>query len=294
MVGAGQRVDFQRAQWLRARQYTEPARHRKDRRKADPVMDFLFQYYPFPLSLLEHWHPGEGVLVEWPDEAELAAPFAGRHHTRSRGAVFADRGKLGEKEMQRLRWMFDLLVATQNRPANFSCHGLHEWAMVFGGGEVRHEKTLPLRLSHREIDEIVSSRPIRCSHHDAFRFFAPSARRFNLLNPSLETREQFEQPGCLHANMDLYKWAAKLTPWADSGLVLDCFELAVAARDLDMRASPYDLRAWEREPVRIETPEGRRQYEAEQRQLANRARPLRSRLIEVLDRTIARESRDSR
>ena len=38
--------------------------------------------------------------------------------------------------------------------------------------------------------------------------------------------EPFEQPGCLHANMDLYKWAFKLAPFAPAELVADCFALA--------------------------------------------------------------------
>jgi hypothetical protein len=53
-----------------------------------------------------------------------------------------------------------------------------------------------------------------------------------------------------------------------------------------MRASPYDLTDWGREPVRIETPEGRRVYETEQRILASKAQPLRNRLIEALHMTL--------
>lgn len=105
----------------------------------------------------------------------------------------------------------------------------------------------------------------------------------NRLQPTLESRVSLEQPGCVHANMDLYKWAAKSMPWIGSELLLDCFELALELRDLDMRASPYDLAAWGREPVRIETAEGRRVYEIEQRRLAEKAAPLRERLIEGLD-----------
>jgi hypothetical protein len=101
----------------------------------------------------------------------------------------------------------------------------------------------------------------------------------NRIQPTLERRVELEQPGCIHANMDLYKWAAKAMPWVGSELLLDCFELATELRDLDMRASPYDLSAWGREPVRIETPEGRRMYEGEQRRLALKAAPLRERLI---------------
>ena len=101
----------------------------------------------------------------------------------------------------------------------------------------------------------------------------------NRLQPSLESRLALEQPGCVHANMDLYKWAAKSMPWIGSELLLDCFELATELRDLDMRASPYDLTAWGRAPVRIETAEGRRFYEIEQRRLAEMAVPLREQLI---------------
>jgi hypothetical protein len=156
--------------------------------------------------------------------------------------------------------------------------------MVYQGKEVRHEKTTPLRLPQTEIDALVESRAICCSHHDAFRFFAAEARPMNRLQPTLESRVLLEQPGCVHANMDLYKWAAKSMPWIGSGLLLDCFELAMELRDLDMRASPYDLLAWGREPIRIETAEGRRIYEVEQKRLAAMAVPLRERLIEGLEK----------
>jgi hypothetical protein len=53
-----------------------------------------------------------------------------------------------------------------------------------------------------------------------------------------------------------------------------------------MRASPYDLAQYGYEPVRIETVEGRRSYEAEQRELALRAEPLRGRLIEFLRKVL--------
>ena len=57
-------------------------------------------------------------------------------------------------------------------------------------------------------------------------------------------------------------------------------------RSLDMRASPYDLTDWGREPVRIETPDGRRVYETEQRLLSSKAEPLRKRLIAKLHMTL--------
>jgi hypothetical protein len=274
----------------RAEQHTRPARERRDRGKAHPVMDFLFEYYPFAFSLLENWQPGIAVRLEWrPDRLSpaLPAPFTGRWYACKDGQLFADASRLTEKERQRLSWIAKLLEATHDRPPNFACHGLHEWAMVYRGKEVRHEKTLKLRLRQAEIDTVVESRPICCSHHDAFRFFATEARPLNRLQPDLDSRILLEQPGCLHANMDLYKWAAKAMPWVGSELLLDCFELAVELRDLDMRASPYDLTEWGREPVRIETAEGRAEYERMQRELAARARPLRERLIDRLRETLA-------
>lgn len=276
------------AHLARAERHTRAARRRKDRGEPHPVEDFLFQYYPYPFALLENWQPGTGVALEWPAEPESPAPspLNPRYHRRADGFVFADAGLMTEKERSRLEWIRDLLAATGDRAPNFACHGLHEWAMVYRGKEVRHEKTTPLRLPQQEIDALVESRAICCSHHDAFRFFATEARPMNRLQPSLEGRMALEQPGCVHANMDLYKWAAKAMPWIGSGLLLDCFELAIELRDLDMRASPYDLTAWGREPVRIETAEGRRAYEVEQRALAAKAVPLRQALVAGLEKTL--------
>jgi hypothetical protein len=269
----------------RASRHTGPARVRRDRGLAHPIEDFLFEYYPYPLAFLTKWHPGVGLALEL-DGAPLPAAFSGRMYACENHLVFADPRRLGEKERLRLEWMLELLEATRDRAPNFACHGLHEWAMVYRGRDVRHEKTLGLRLPQEEIDALVESRAICCSHHDAFRFFASEARPLNRLQPDLDSRILLEQPGCVHANMDLYKWAAKAMPWVGSGLLLDCFELALRLRDLDMRASPYDLSEWGREPVRIETAEGRRVYEQEQRSLAADAGPLRQRLIEVVGRTL--------
>lgn len=265
----------------RAERHTLATRKRRDHGHPHPIEDFLFQYYPYPFTLLEVWQPGCGVGLEWidTDSSPALSPFSDRHYSMTDGVLFADPGKLSAKERERLRWIGELLTATRDRAPNFACHGLHEWAMVYRGKEVRHEKTTPLRLPQSEIDALVESRAICCSHHDAFRFFATEARPMNRLQPTLESRVSLEQPGCVHANMDLYKWAAKAMPWIGSELLLDCFELAMELRDLDMRASPYDLMAWGREPICIETAEGRRIYEIEQRRLAAEAVLLRERLI---------------
>ncbi len=185
-----------------------------------------------------------------------------------------------------VRFVVDLLSATVDRPAQLGCFGLHEWAMVYRRDvdDVRHAEW-PLRLGSRGTDEVVESSAIRCTHYDAYRFFTPESLGRNALRPTRATQVTLEQPGCLHANMDLYKWAYKLGPLVPGELLLDCFELARDIRVLDMRASPYDLSALGYEPVRIETPEGKAEYVAAQRAFAARAQPLRLRLVEVCRRS---------
>lgn len=269
-----------------ARIFTDGPRFRRDRGEAHPVEDFLFRYYPFPFALLELWQPELGVSLRYDDIAALPARFLGKRYRTDHGICELDVGAISEKERQRLSWILTLLTATQGHAPNFACHGLHEWAMVYRAEEIRHSSLAPLRLPQREIDALVESRPIACTHHDAFRFFSRQALPLNRIQPTLDTRHENEQPGCIHANMDLYKWAAKSMPWIGSDLLFETFRLAVRLRDLDMRASPYDLSAWDVVPVKIETAEGRREYETEQRRLAADARILREKLIRSLDRVL--------
>jgi hypothetical protein len=145
----------------------------------------------------------------------------------------------------------------------------------------------PVGVGPDGTDEVVRSLPIRCSHYDAFRFFTPAARPLNRQSPDLAGRPANEQPGCVHVTMDLYKWAMKSAPWVPSELAADAFELARDARSVDMRASPYDFSAAGLAPIRIETPEGRGEYEQEQRRLMKRAEPVRAALVAALGRALA-------
>ena len=113
------------------------------------------------------------------------------------------------------------------------------------------------------------------AHFDAFRFFTPDAAPRKRLAPTRESQPLWEQPGCLHAGMDVYKWAMKLGPLVPGELLLDAFELARDIRLLDMEAAPYDLSAWGVRPVRIETAEGKAEYVRRQRAFAERANALR-------------------
>jgi len=268
------------AQLEAARVFTTGPRKRRDCGERHPVEDFLFEYYPYPFSLLEQWHPKPGTGIRFSDLEALPARFKGRKYRIDGDVCYLDERAITEKERARLRWILSLLRATRNHPPNFACHGLHEWAMVYRAEEIRHSSLAPLRLPQEQIDALIDSRPVVCTHHDAFRFFARQARPLNRLQPSLDTRHENEQPGCVHANMDLYKWAAKSMPWIGPDLLLEIFRLASELRDLDMRASPYDLSAWNVCPVKIETSQGRREYETEQRRLADHAGVLRSKLID--------------
>jgi hypothetical protein len=157
--------------------------------------------------------------------------------------------------------------------------------------ETRHADW-PLRLGPEGTDAVVESHRIACSHFDAYRFFTPAAAPLNTLSPRSDDRPAFEQPGCLHAGMDLYKHAFRLSPMVASDLVADCFELARDIRVLDMRAAPYDLSGLDDlpdgfEPVRIETAAGKAEYAAAQRVFAERGAPLRARLLAECDRLLA-------
>jgi hypothetical protein len=151
--------------------------------------------------------------------------------------------------------------------------------MVYRGDEKRH--AIPLRLGADATNRVVEEHKIVCTHVDAFRFFTPEAAPLNATQLTRETQAANEQPGCLHANMDLYKWSSKLAPAVSSDLILDAFELAMRMRYLDMRASPYDVSAFGLEPVRIETVEGKAEYARTQGEFAATATALRQRLIEA-------------
>jgi hypothetical protein len=247
--------------------WTAGHRERAARGEKHPVEDFLFTYYSHRPGRLRRWSPGIGVVL---DGHPVEPPF-----------VVADGGARVQDPDGRVRrtaaFVTDLLSRTAERPAQLGCFGLHEWAMVYRG-ERRHEDW-PLRLGQQGTDDVVDALGVRCSHHDAFRFFTPSARPLNVLQPTREGQAELEQPGCLHANMDLYKWAYKLSPWVASELVADCFDLARRIRVLDMQASPYDLSDLGLEPVAIETEAGRASYRDRQQVFADEAAGLREVLL---------------
>jgi len=265
----------------RAVVWTEPRRRRRSRRESHPVYDFLFQYYSFSLAKLETWHPGHGLVLQ--DSEEAATRFSPPLYRRIQGRIELDPAAATDHLIGRQHGVLELLRTTERSPANLGCYGVHEWAMVYGGHDIRHEGVAPLRLDQAEVDAFVRERSVVCTHFDAFRFFAPEAKSFNRVELTWERRHEVEQPGCIHANMDLYRWAYESMPWVGSELLMDTFELAIALRVLDMEASPYDLKDFGFEPVCIETEAGRAVYRERQRVLGEQAAVLRSRLIEAIE-----------
>ncbi|MBI2813524.1 MAG: 3-methyladenine DNA glycosylase [Opitutae bacterium] len=272
-----------RAHEERVTAWTAPHQARAARGEKHPVHDFLFEYYRFRPAWLRRWHPGPDVVLlgatareflRWPEYHEAD------------GGVALNPAALPRRES--VAWILNLLRLTAGRAPAFACFGLHEWAMVHRQtpAEVRHN-AWPLRFPPDELARLVEAQPVRCSHFDAFRFFTAPASPLNKLAPTRATAPDFEQPGCLHANMDLYKWAFKLAPFTPAELIADCFAFAREIREIDMRASPYDLEKLGYAPIRIETPAGRAEYEAHQRDFAARSQPLRARLIALCERRLA-------
>jgi hypothetical protein len=278
-----------RAHEARVDVYVQPHLARRRAGQPHPVHDFLFTYYAHRPAALRRWHPGYGVRLADAPAYDGLKGYEG-------GAVTPGYAASQRPLVQQLH---TLLTATAARPPTLGCFGLHEWAMVYRDPGTRH--AWPLRLGPAATDEVVESHRIGCSHFDAFRFFTPAARPLNLLQPGRDDRPAFEQPGCLHAGMDLYKHAFRLSPLVPSELVADAFQLAWDIRVLDMRAAPYDFtgitldpagEAWT--PVAIETPEGKAEYVAQQREFAERGAPIRQRLIEECERLLSSASEPAR
>ena len=278
----------------RVEPFARPYLERRSAGLKHPVEDFLFTYYTHKPGQLSRWHPGAGVVLTGPEAAERTTWKHYRTLTLAErtelamaddvDAVTADVEAFRRDRTEALHFAAIIVRRTQARRAQLGCFGLHEWAMAYRSqvNGVRHEY-LELRLGAEGTDQLVEDSRISCTHFDAFRFYTPQAVPLNALQPTRETQRDLEQPGCLHANMDLYKWAYKLTPLLSSDLVMDCFELAWRIRAMDMRASPYDLAAWGYDPIRIETPAGRAEYARLQRGFSDESQHLRQRLGTALE-----------
>lgn len=247
---------------------------KRSHHQKDPVLDFLFEYYAFRPSYLKRWSPGLGTLLI--DGASNDWPFD--EMTTADGNSFLDISNFDEDRISSVRWILNLLEQSLTRKPSFGCFGMHEWAMVYKADRVRHNY-LSLRMEKEELASFVESRPLVCTHFDAFRFFTDEAKPQNKFELNRKKFADMEQPGCLHTNMDLYKWAFKMYPWISSNTIREAFELAVETRVMDMKASPYDLRELGLDPIKVETDAGRRKYMKKQKAIFKQSQPIRKKLI---------------
>ena len=190
-----------------------------------PVYNFLHVYYRYSVGDILCYSPGMGKQLEGVSASDLQdKTLTGMEHTfaktpllrrkflkldSDRASFALDASTIAEAKAFDLSAMIssrEILARSATRAPFFGCYGLHEWAMLYSGGESgytpeRHQSFLSLRVSQRTIDEVVQG-GVRCTHFDAFRFFQPAARRFNLIDPITKERQrELEQPGCVHANM---------------------------------------------------------------------------------------------
>lgn len=274
---------LQQAHAQRVAPWIAPRLARRARGEGDPVDDFLFDYYSWRPAQLARWHPGCGVVLT----GDV------REFHRVRGYVVDDAGARVDPEalpIDVIASTLALVEATANRAPSFGCFGRHEWAMVYRqeSQQYRHARW-PLRVTPEGVAAVVEAAPLRCTHVDAFRFYTEDAKPLNIVQPTRATQVDMEQPGCLHAVMDLYKWCFRTYPAMGADLTADCFALAREVRVVDMRASPYDFRALGYAPIPIETSPGRAEYVEHQRDFAERGALLRQRLIAGLRQAIATE-----
>jgi hypothetical protein len=260
----------------------DPYLEKRSRHEKDPVLDFLFEYYKFRPSHLMRWSPGLTSALEFSDFDSLPQHS---EFSMNKNIAYLNPDFFPKKRIRSVKWMLGLLKKSRSQKPLFGCFGMHEWAMVYRAEEIRHEQ-VPLRLPMDEINKFVESRPLVCTHFDAFRFFTEDAQPMNKNHLSRETFQDTEQPGCIHTNMDLYKWAYKLTPWISGNLLRDAFLNAVNARKIDMQASPYDARKFGLEPIKIETNEGRKKYIHLQTDIYERSIPIRVQLIDEYENVL--------
>lgn len=254
---------------------------KRSRQQKDPVMDFLFEYYAFRPSHLRRWSPGIGTLLINGDEVD----WSFNEMATIGEDCFLDITHFSADRISSLKWILNVLKKSLDRKPSFGCFGMHEWAMVYKAKHIRHDY-LSLRMEMDELAEFVESRPLVCTHFDAFRFFTEDAKPKNKFELNRDKFSEMEQPGCLHTNMDLYKWAFKMYPWISGDTLRRAFKLAVETRVIDMKASPYDLRQRGLEPIKIETEEGRAQYVKEQKAIFEKAQPVRKELIKEYEQLL--------
>lgn len=279
-------------------------KNRQHASNTHPIYNFLHKYYRYNTEDMLKYSPGMDVVLEYGSDDALSTKYLNVDEKTNR--CYFDKALLQEKLVDgwagsvNVLHNYEVLKSTMKKTPFFGCFGLHEWAMLYSGASTedhddkpkKHQEKLPLRVPQDIVNQIVETGPLRCTHFDAWRFFHPEAQPLNIHHPmKRQTQAQHEQGGCIHANMDLFKYAYQLHPLVSSDLVLRSLRLAVRARKIDMRASPYDVSQYldstTEGPIRVETKDGRMQYVKEQEALYQAAMPIRAELVQVYARALS-------
>ena len=268
------------------------------------IYNFLHTYYRFSTNTLMLYSVGQSLPFQLNDEEEDLKLL---HPTflRRRGTSYVYEMVPGELPRARLAELIryrEVLRGTINNSPKFNCFGLHEWAMLYSGGEgsaprERHQKHASLRVSQAVVDDVVEGSSLKCTHFDAFRFFHSNAQPMNSPSPLTRQNQALnEQAGCIHSHMDLFKYAYTLYPLVSSDILQRALYLALRARTMDMAASPYEVSALvdeankvcaPEERVRsfyaVESAEGRKLYMTEQERLWAASKPVREDIFKVYE-----------
>ena len=290
--------------------------------KTHPIYNFLHTYYRYSSKNLRYYSPGIDVVMEAEKVTSSSDSKSIKNSNKRKPESHSSQldpkyVHLSDNECcsyilpstattdpdSPFGWITlgrnrDLLMNTASRAPFYGCFGYHEWAMLYSGRSQglseplpSHQKEVPIRVTQDVIDDVVETMGLRCTHYDAYRFFHPSMQPLNSVHPLTRTNQiEHEQSGCLHAAMDLFKYAYQIYPFISSSLLRACIHVALTARKLDMRASPYDTTnvLYCGPPICVETLEGRNQYQEEQKSLAVEAAIVREQLIQGYDLVLSK------
>ena len=207
---------------------------RRARGETHPVEDFLHAYYSFSPGRLRRWHPGPGVVLAgaagmpraswrfYRDRRRRGGPRrrgvprgAGRHGRLRAGPPHGDPRPARDRRLLRPPRVGHGLPAGTGAGA------------AYRAAPAARPRTAPTPSSTATRSGAATTTPSASS---------PARRgRATACSRPATVQVALEQPGCLHAGMDVYKWAYKLTPAIPSELVADAFELARDIRVLDMQ-----------------------------------------------------------
>lgn len=255
----------------------------------NPIYNFLSDYYGFKGSKgvrrLLRWSPGPtSCVLEGVKESDFAdtLPLRGLSSYHGTTAVY-DPVALQSTNPAPFLWYRNVLSKTLNAEPILHCYGLHEWAMQYGDS-VHHYQSLTPRVSPDIIRRTVERKGIHCTHIDALQYFTKDALPLNIHSQyNRQDQLHWEQPACVHAQMDLLQYGMRLQPFISARLMRDILSVVLEARKLDVAASPYDATPFGLSPVPVETAYGRKLYRKRQREIMECAQPLRNELLASYD-----------